>query len=452
MKTFTVLGEEISFSPASESYRDIFVKYHSLALEAKYEFEESYRRAVQNVDHAIREITLGFQTCLQNMTEVAVSDLASRGIYEVDEKAFLEAYQKHTESNDLLSPISDVLDAVVPASRDHMSNSGTWIGGGFGLEGAAQGIAIATAANLIGGAVSAANAGVRRAKDRQEIRELLASSDSRRRLLDAIQAVALAAHNIVFEHLSARGGISLDRPSREDCQRSQAIIRNVAKGRVSPDAERGAMGAALKLNPYDPIAYLVYHTKFGEDPGLDELADYLEIDPAEAAATAEGVDLLGVDQSRAVAHFGDALIDILSGYIFKDLHVSPNIPAKKAHGAASAYFNENVFAATNAGLADLAGNASDPGELLAVIDNTLFGSATKGVAFGTNGVAWKCDVDAPMMISWRTFQRHSPSFRKTLFGVAIADKDIAISGADVTRSALFEIFESISRMLPDISD
>lgn len=59
MKTFKILGGEISFSPSAEKYQDIHSHYLGLSLICTRMFEEHYNEAAKDVDDALDSIKSG---------------------------------------------------------------------------------------------------------------------------------------------------------------------------------------------------------------------------------------------------------------------------------------------------------------------------------------------------------------------------------------------------------
>lgn len=384
------------------------------------------------------------------MSTVTIKDLIEHSIFDIDEDQFFEKYQATVRERDLLSPLAEFLVLIERPELALSASGGGIIGGGFGLEGAAQGMAIAAAANLLTGTISAANANARRATDKQKIANFIKRGDTRRRVFETISAVALAAQDVFLEILQVKTGVYIERPSLDDEKKAKAIVRNVAKGRLPAETMQAALLEAIKLNPYDPLAYIVLHLKALDPGGVEDLTDFLDLDYESYASSSEAEELIGISEARKIGSLEDAIINIISNYPNKDLYLYPNIPDRKLKNAQSSYFNEKIFADTHVKFPEsdefITETNPDPGDLIALIDCTLFGSANDGIAFGSGGIAWK-NASAPVMMSWSSFSKFAPHISRGLMGVKLAGQDMSLSGSDFKVAHLLEVLKEIAAVV-----
>jgi DNA uptake protein ComE-like DNA-binding protein len=104
------------------------------------------------------------------------------------------------------------------------------------------------------------------------------------------------------------------------------------------------------------------------------------------------------------------LIDVCSSLTSSGYYVGNLIPNKKRRAALENYAPP--------------GN----GDILALIDGTLFGTATQGLAVGKNGVSWKNGYSQPVQMSWRELAKCEISAADLKVSVGSEKFDNSFSG------------------------
>lgn len=128
------------------------------------------------------------------------------------------------------------LDAQRSEARE---NRGSVIGGGFGVEGAAQGIAGAAVANAaIAMAYGLANLTAKAAStigDKRKKRDLLEDPETRKVLGDFLCGIRLHGCRLVADSVNAASeNVVFEVVKTEAEARASALVRNVIAGRVPP--------------------------------------------------------------------------------------------------------------------------------------------------------------------------------------------------------------------------
>jgi hypothetical protein len=323
------------------------------------------------------------------------------------------------------------------------TSAAPFIGGGFGVEGALQGMAIATAANLATGMVSGAYSNVKRAGVRKNAQKHLTDTATVRQLSGAVRDIVLLGHDVMIDVLIENGVEDSVRPTPDEKRKARAIIRNVSNGRVPDDAVPGALLTALKLNPYDPAIYVLLRLRGHWDSELDALASFVGVDVADAAEMVAVTEIIGEKAASRVATLESGIKAILAKHSSSDLYIEPNIPSRKEHNASEKYFNMATPPAPECN----AMPPLDPGLMIALIDSTVFGSADCGIAFGGKGLAWGHTNFETAQIPWEEFRQLRAGMTKTFYGVALAGSELSLNGSQFKRNELMLILNEIGDLL-----
>lgn len=441
MRQFLLHGSEIVFSPGASAFRDCFVKYAKIGSARAAAFAEEFDGEKSNLGELVRLIVEQTRSVTEATVENVINDLISHGIYDVDEEALLGPLHAKIERSDAPRVWSELFEAL-PDDGDYTSSGLSLIGGGFGGEGALQGAAIATTANMATSMISSAFATARRNRDERKAVVGIRSAQAKRRLAESIRSIPILGNELLVETLRDHGVDLFEMPSLDDKRKADAIVRNVASGRVPEVGEQAALTTAIKLNPYQAAPFILLKAKKHWNHDLGSLAAYLDIDVEEAAGSLAGDDAIGSIAGQ-VSRLETAIRSILEKHTFKDLILDPHIPERKAKTATEKYFNARTPPPSEAA----SGQTCDPGKLIALIDSTTFGSASVGVAFGSEGLAWNGEENVPALLSWSAFRELRHTLRLAMFGVGLAGSKLTVAAADVKRSALLEILTEIGELL-----
>ncbi len=337
--------------------------------------------------------------------------------------------------------LSEVFEAL-PDDEDYSSSGLSLIGGGFGVEGALKGAAIATAASLATGIMSSAVANARRARDEHRTVVGIRSAQTKRRFAAALKSIVLLGTDLLSEVLQEREIDAFDFPNAEDRRKAEAMVRNVANNRLPEVAEEGALVTAIKLNPYQVAPFVLLKGKNHWNDQLASLVKYLDINIEEAAGSLSSDKVMSSAASQ-VSSLESGIRNIIEKHTFNDLMLDPNIPANKHRNATEKYFNNRTPGPPEYPHA----KRCDPGKMIALIDATAFKNASLGIAFGTEGLAWKSEDGDPALLSWDTFHHARHTLRLAFFGVGLAGGKLSVAGSDVKRDALLEIMTEIGELL-----
>lgn len=166
--------------------------------------------------------------------------------------------------------------AAAQARReDAREQRGRFVGGGFGVEGAARGIAIAGAANaavgLLHGIAGATEGALSSLGDKRKKRALFEATDTRDVLADHLFQSALSGHELVADHVNAALGKPVyDSVTLEGRTQARALVANVTAGRVPAADRRGVLTRSLHLDPFAQATWRAWIDSFGDRDGSVE--------------------------------------------------------------------------------------------------------------------------------------------------------------------------------------
>ena len=141
-------------SPARDRLAALRAKYAEVGLESQEDFFSNYS-SIKTVDELFQRYPDELDAVLEETVSMVASDLAAERVYDMDITAI------RAELMERVGAIRADFDRVqeryfhilgkaaeLDAQRkDATKNRGSIVGGGFGVEGAAQGIAVAAVAN-----------------------------------------------------------------------------------------------------------------------------------------------------------------------------------------------------------------------------------------------------------------------------------------------------------------
>ena len=162
MKTFTLGNGSFQITNEREAYTKLRLKYQALAEDVKQDFICRFDGRYTDMDRLHRLYKHVVLEYLMQTIDQAIRDLVQKGIMDIDDEQFMNSYLINYLSweQDYNAKIGDQYLKIVLNAKDfeahqaaNSENKNGIMGGGFGLEGAAAGIAIATVANAALGAI-----------------------------------------------------------------------------------------------------------------------------------------------------------------------------------------------------------------------------------------------------------------------------------------------------------
>lgn len=437
-RNFLVLERNITFSEQQLAFVELRKSYEDLKLELLAEIEVDLERALEDFAGLPVRLASAVAKSLARVSELSVRNLCENGVYDVDETDFQERLVTAASKEQILAPIVAV--GLTDEEIEKIQGSGGLgvVGGGFGVEGALQGMAVAGVVNLLTGALSEAAAAGRRDLARQAASRDLRNPENLAKLVGTFERLVDCGLMLAAQVIAVRDPRRLDYPSDEDAKQARALLSNLSKGRVPDGRREDVIVQALEKNPYDPAGHVLLQGAF-DSPGESEaLADFLGIDVREHAGRSQTKAAIG-ESSASLSYWVDDMLEIFGRFASKDLHVHPYLPERKISGARREYFKEETL--TPPGMSEF--QLHDPGMPVALIDTSIFGGGGTGITFGTSGFAWRVDFQEAHGLTWQALRMIEHDISRTIFGVRLFGSDIQLSGISVSKQQLLDIVQAL---------
>ena len=268
-KKFEFLGNYLEFS-------DEFMQYNSLRMDSIFfaskgvnQYISDYYDKYGSLDNFVK----GYKDVISIVQEGisnAINIIVRNKIYDVDEKIFIDKYGEFFFS-DWLDAYYDIADQYMEIELTgeqldeyrtlRRQTRGRIIGGGFGISGAAKGIATAGLANMtIGaahGAVNLVGKGITSITNSNKKHKIYTAEDTRIKLKNALFQSIFKIHYCVCDVLN------IPIISEENIKKSDAIYSNIKRMEQTEIIHN--LINILTLNPYKKEVYILCLEMFGDE-------------------------------------------------------------------------------------------------------------------------------------------------------------------------------------------
>lgn len=288
MKRFKLEQDELKFDEGTIIYNKIRLKCQKIAKEAQENFELNFFDKFTDIHDIYDNYSAASNEYLAKAVDWCIKDLISKGVFDLSDEEFkVRFFQKYDVVGQGYQEVEDnYLQIILNADeleqyREYKKqNRGGVIGGGFGLEGAVAGVAVAGIANLafgaIGGAFDAIGRSVENSEARDKCKKLFVNIDTRKALSgdisERIKNIHIAYCDAIDTLLSEE---IISRVTEEDTKKSKAICINIEKGRIEQNAIRANLISALNKNPYQEHVYALWMEEIGDKNNeLGQISDF----------------------------------------------------------------------------------------------------------------------------------------------------------------------------------
>lgn len=286
----SLFGQRIVMSEGRARYNEIRRHFLGIADGLTNDYVISYKQNLRDMDklasegheHGLQFIRAGIQR--------AIEFLIQQEIYDVDENLFVEEYYRpYFTWEDAFEVIQEkYMEIGIKAEqlneyrKMRRENRARLIGGGFGLSGAAKGIATAGALNAVSGTIHGlVNIGgsvvssIGSAIKKDSLYNSPATFNSlRASLFESL----LNLHLAVVEVLEENDNGPVSPVSDEEERRAQALFNNLVRHAVGQDQEIALLVEIFTLDPYEQKVYDYVLQKYGDLKGeLDLFANYFSV-------------------------------------------------------------------------------------------------------------------------------------------------------------------------------
>lgn len=285
MQVVSFYGKNYEFTDEAARYSSLRETYTRFADEAKERFRVRYFSSFNCLEDLLAKWERFTDEMIDGPIEVAMQNLVDLEIYELSKSDFnIRFFSKYDRRGNALEWLREVYIDYMTGFVDEdariaaKSTGGGVIGGGFGVEGAVTGIAVATAANIAIGAIqgigkSISSAGNSYAATRKS-KEVFQSSEVFGRLCESVYESVFSVH---FAILDAVSELNKDLnpfllPEPSAVSKSKGIFENCKLERIAYSKQKDALAVAIFMNPYDRELYFYCLEKFGDaERELDSL-------------------------------------------------------------------------------------------------------------------------------------------------------------------------------------
>jgi hypothetical protein len=242
-RSFTTSSERDKFASLRTRYMEVGIKHRERCL-ARYSsctsIDEIFERLPHDIDMALTETV-----------KMAATDIAAYRVYDIDLATLNVEMLENVEQvrggfAHVQQKYLDIIgkSAELEAQRkEAMENRGRVVGGGFGVEGAVRGVALATVANaavgLTYGLANLTAKGASALGDRKKKRELLEEPTTRVELADFLCRIVLEGCKLVALTVNnSTDATAFDVVTEAAQRKAGALIENVTSDRV-PETDCG---------------------------------------------------------------------------------------------------------------------------------------------------------------------------------------------------------------------
>lgn len=274
-----------------EAYNALRLKYQILAEKAHQDFSDRFSVHFSNMDQLHLNCTKVVQQYLNGPVDQAIRDLISIGIMDVDDEQFRSKHLALYSSwgTDFAEVDDKYLSIILKAEelaryKASRRNSGGvgMVGGGFGLEGAAAGMAVATAANVaigvVGGVFNLGADALSAMGDGVQKWSLFKDPKTKIHLAESVYRLVFQLHIAIVDAAALHQKSVYDKVSEEDKVKAKSLFVNISRGRIAGETAKSYLIQSIALNPFEPASYLLWLDFYGDEDGqLSHLAEHFGI-------------------------------------------------------------------------------------------------------------------------------------------------------------------------------
>lgn len=277
IRKFPICGKELEISESMDTFNSYRLKFRELASACADNARKEYDRKVQNLSTFLGFYPKIYQSYLSVLIKQSMNILISEGIWTVTEDSFEQQHLAdfHLGMNDYTTTLESI-KLTLQANRRRISNITSLIpnlsGGGFGLKGAAKGIAAATAFNIVR---DGAEAGL--INSVSNINQAQQAELYGRIKPDYLFECVFTDYWRVFlslVFLLNKNGKSIWWLTNETTQQANNIFQNMSNPNFPQDKLLDVFLDILKTNPYNAEYHKFMVSRFGENEETTTIKNY----------------------------------------------------------------------------------------------------------------------------------------------------------------------------------
>lgn len=289
-KTFYIGKSKLIISDELEDYNEFRNSFTPVADEAASNFEKLYREENHSLSDLVKKFDRQVMSALKPVMAMCSKMLFENGIYDIDQDTFLNQYcsryvtvvESFQKFVDKYYEIQGDYDAARMYRGERKASRGMLVGGGFGLSGAAKGIATAGVINLTTGLMHSIANGIGNMFSNMECRKkmdaIFYDRNTLEELKDAVWESAFGMHYAYLDVVEERTGKRVHRFEPEDYKKAEAICKNIAAHQPDYESVQPAICQMLLAHPYEFNFYCLIIAQYGdENDDLQKIGEFFNI-------------------------------------------------------------------------------------------------------------------------------------------------------------------------------
>ncbi|MFR1835664.1 MAG: hypothetical protein ACLSXM_05445, partial [Turicibacter sanguinis] len=294
MDTIKIGDEEFIITDDVVRYNKIRLYYQDLSIQCREYFKEEYRKNYKNLEQLCKPsdtdgamlgckiIKVALDKTIELLVDLGYIDIDVQLFYsnyysdyctwEEDFEEIRECYLKFVYNQEMM-------DAY---RAERKLNRGKIVGGGFGVKGAAKGMLLAGAGNLLLGATygitNSLDKFISECRDYSKMGQIFNDPNTLNYLAFCLEIAVFNIHIGYVKFLLENSNGDIFVVTETNSRRATNIFNNLKDRFSSKSGYLSLMKTVIELNPYENEIYLTYIDRFGdEDNELEYLAEYFGI-------------------------------------------------------------------------------------------------------------------------------------------------------------------------------
>ena len=298
--------EEVSISSGMENYNEIKKGINKIWKKCEQEFKDKFYERFSNMDEVIKGVGPFCYQYIDEGIEWGIEFLNKQGVHTIDYDSLMDEFiRKHKSDSPFFLAVEEVeekYNEIITAQeemeeyrRDRKENRDRMVGGGYGVEGAIKGAAMAGTMNMASGLAHSTVNFI------GNVATSIEASSQKKKLYNSNITIAkyMEGIEVTLLHLTGDIAIALNRNSDfdieffgelngEDTAKAEAYINNIRKGYISKEEILDYCIEALELCPCCEAVYSFLVEHYGDVDGeLQDLAEHFGVTVVEEYKTNE---------------------------------------------------------------------------------------------------------------------------------------------------------------------
>lgn len=275
--SFPICGKELEIPESMDIFNSYRLKFRELANVCADNARNEYNKKVQNLVTYLQFFPSIYYKYLSILIKKAIDIIISEGIWTITEESFTEKHiADFHQAIDTYSVTIESIELTSQSNRRKIASITSLIpnlsGGGFGLKGAAKGIATASAFNLIRDGAEASL--INNASNINQAQQYELYS---RIKPDNLFEIVFVDYWRVFLTLVCslnQNGKAIWWITNEKSQQAKNIFQNMSNPNFPQDKLLEVFLEILKTNPYNAEYHKFMISKFGDNEETNAIKNY----------------------------------------------------------------------------------------------------------------------------------------------------------------------------------